>query len=55
MVLLFIIILFEACRFEYLPFWLRVGSASGGVFNDGYKPSDPELKDRHAGWKNPCT
>ena len=27
---------------------------SGGVFNDGYKPSDPELKDRHAGWKNPC-
>ncbi|CAH3021507.1 unnamed protein product, partial [Porites evermanni] len=28
---------------------------SGGASNDGYKLSDPELKDRHAGWKNPCT
>ena len=28
---------------------------SGGAFNEGYKLSDPELKDRHAGWKNPCT
>ena len=28
---------------------------SGGASNDGYKLSDPELKDRHAGWKNLCT
>ena len=28
---------------------------SGGASNDGYTLSDPELKDRHAGWKNPCT
>ena len=28
---------------------------SGGASNDGYKLSDPELKDWHAGWKNPCT
>ena len=28
---------------------------SGGTANDGYKLSDPELKGRHAGWKNPCT
>ena len=28
---------------------------SGGASNDGYKLCDPELKDRHAGWKNPCT
>ena len=28
---------------------------SGGASNEGYKLSDPELKDRHAGWKNPCT
>ena len=28
---------------------------SGGASNDGYNLSDPELKDRHAGWKNPCT
>ena len=28
---------------------------SGGASNDSYKLSDPELKDRHAGWKNPCT
>ena len=26
---------------------------SGGASNEGYKLSDPELKDRHAGWKNP--
>ena len=25
---------------------------SGVASNDGYKPIDPELKDRHAGWKN---
>ena len=28
---------------------------SGGASNDGYKLSDPELKNNHAGWKNPCT
>ena len=28
---------------------------SGGASNDGYKLIDPELKDRHAGWKNPCS
>ena len=28
---------------------------SGGASNDGYKLSDPELKERHASWKNPCT
>jgi len=28
---------------------------SGGASNDGYKLSDPELKDRHAEWKNLCT
>ena len=28
---------------------------SVGASNDGYKLSDPELKDRHAGWKNACT
>lgn len=28
---------------------------SGGASNEGYKLSDHELKDRHAGWKNPCT
>ena len=28
---------------------------SGGASKDGCKLSDPELKDRHAGWKNPCT
>ena len=28
---------------------------SGGASNDGYQLSDPELKDSHAGWKNPCT
>jgi len=28
---------------------------SGGASNDGYNLSVPELKDRHAGWKNPCT
>lgn len=26
----------------------------GGVFNDGYKLSDFELKDRYVGWKNFC-
>ena len=28
---------------------------SGGASNDDYKLSDPELKERHTGWKNPCT
>ena len=28
---------------------------SGGASNAGFKSSDPELKDRHAGWKNPAT
>ena len=28
---------------------------SGGASNEGFKSADPELKDRHAGWKNPST
>ena len=28
---------------------------SGGASNAGFKSADPELKDRHAGWKNPIT
>ena len=28
---------------------------SGGASNDGYKVIDLEVKDRHAGWKNPCS
>lgn len=28
---------------------------SGGASNEDYKQTDPELKDRHAGWKNPTT
>ena len=27
----------------------------GGAGNAGFKLADPELKDRHAGWKNPNT
>ena len=28
---------------------------SGGASNFGFKKADTELKDRHAGWKNPST
>ena len=28
---------------------------SGGASNAGFKSADPELKDRHAGWKIPIT
>ena len=28
---------------------------SGRTSNTGFKSADPELKDRHAGWKNPIT
>ena len=28
---------------------------SGGASNTGFKSADLELKDRHAGWKNPIT
>ena len=28
---------------------------NGGASNAGFKSADPELKDRHAGWKNPNT
>ena len=28
---------------------------SDGTSNDGFELSDPELKERHTGWKNPCT
>ena len=27
----------------------------GGASDAGFKSADPELKDRHAGWKNPNT
>ena len=28
---------------------------SGGASNSAFKKADPELKDRHAGWKNPAS
>ena len=28
---------------------------SDGASNDGFELSDLELKERHTGWKNPCT
>ena len=51
----------DECKKYIWPFVIDPGDyclhtlKSGGASNDGYKLSDPELKERHTGWKNPCT